>query len=122
MIYRSRSFVLPSLLPWDHRKQQVIRLMIVEMQGRSPGEDRRRPVARVVVQERSAPRQLVLEVREPQPRRLLPFVIPPPHRQCDPASGRHDDGRWPELDVQIDRLARDEGLLFVMGVIGPPWF
>jgi hypothetical protein len=52
----SRCFVIPSLLPGDDRKKQIIRLASVDVKGRATAEDGTRPVAQVVVQERSATR------------------------------------------------------------------
>ena len=75
---------------------------VKDARGRSRG---------IVVQERSATRQFVFEVRQAQSRRLLPFVVPPAHRQRDAAAGRNHDGGRPDFDLQIDRLARDQGLL-----------
>src|SRR6185436_2109522 len=55
-----------------HRDQHVRRPLRPEVQRRLPAEDLRRPVARVVVQERPAAQQLVLEVGELRAGRLLP--------------------------------------------------
>src|SRR5215472_17917486 len=97
----------------DHRQQDVGRPAAAEMQGRGPGEDFRGAVDRIVVQERPAARELVLEVGQPPAARTAILVVLAADRERDAMAGRHDDRGRPDLDVELDHLALPEGLLAV---------
>ena len=90
-----------------------------KMQRGLPTEDLPRPVDRIVVQERPAALQLVLEVRQPPARAAAVFVVLAAHGQRDAIAGRHHDRGRPQLDVELDRRAGRQRLLLVVGVIGP---
>src|SRR5262245_14024824 len=53
-------------------------------------ENRGRPVARIIVQERSAPAQFILEIGEPRTGGFGELVIAPAHGQCDAMTRGHD--------------------------------
>ncbi len=89
------------------------------MQRDLPAEDCGRTIARIVVQERAAAEQFILEIRQPCTGRLLPFVVAAAHRERDAIARGHDDRRRPQFDVERDDLAGLERLLFVVGVIRP---
>src|SRR5947199_1353658 len=77
-------------------------------------------VARIVVQERTAAAQLVLEVRQPCARAFLPFVVAPSHAERQAIAWRHDDAGRPDLDVEHHRLSGLERLAFIVLVIRAP--
>src|SRR5215510_13951316 len=89
------------------------------MQAGRAAEDRRRPVARIVMQERPAAGELVLEIRELAAARACIDVVLAADRQPDAMALRHQNRGWPDLDVELDHLAFFERLLLIMGVIGP---
>src|SRR5580704_18411065 len=76
-------------------------------------------VAGIIVQERSAAQQLVLEVGEFCARGRLPTIIPAANAQGDAISFWYDDRGRPDLDGEIDGSARLQRLHLVMAVIGP---
>src|SRR6267378_8012684 len=90
------------------------------MQRRATTENGSRAVAWIVVQERPAAAQLVLEVRQAGARALLPFVVAPSHAEREAVARRHDDAGGPDLDVERHRLSRLERLAFVVRVIRAP--
>src|SRR5262249_43538379 len=92
------------------------------MQRSRAAEDRRRPVARIVVQERSAAGEHVLEVRQLAAARAGVDVILAADRKPDAIALWHDDRGRPDLDVELHQLTFLDWLLLVMGVIGPVWF
>src|SRR5262249_32964085 len=92
------------------------------MECGAPAEKRRRALARVVVQERAAAAQLVLEIRKAGARALLPFVVAAPHAEREAIARRHDDAGGPDLDVERHRLAGLERLELIVRVIRPPRF
>src|ERR1700751_4758706 len=55
---------LAATCSWNDRKKKIIRTITVGMQGRPATEHGARPVTRIVMQERPASRQLILEVRQ----------------------------------------------------------
>src|SRR5262245_9664880 len=90
------------------------------MQRGDAGEDRRRAVLWIVMQERSAAGQLVLEVRELAAARAGLVIVLAADRQPEAVALRYHDRGRPDLDVELDHLAFLERLLLVMAVIGPP--
>ena len=80
-------------------------MLRIDVQRGATAEDLGRAVARVVVEERAAAAQLVLEVRQPRAARLRVLVVATSHRQRDPVAGRHHEAGRPELDVELDRHA-----------------
>src|SRR5436309_11980442 len=91
------------------------------MQRGRAAEDRGRPVTRVVMQERPAASELVLEVRELAAARARVDVVLAADRQSDAMASRHHDRGRPDLDVELDHLALPERLLLIVGVVGPIW-
>src|SRR5689334_10867828 len=89
------------------------------MQRRSSPEGARRPITRVVVQERPATAQLVLEIGEPGAGRALPLVVAATHRDGEAMAWRHHDGSGPQLDVELNGLAGLQRLHLVVRVIRP---
>ena len=89
------------------------------MQARVAAEDVRRPVARIIVQERPAAGELVLEIRQPSAARPGIFVVLAADGERDAIARRHHDRGRPDLDIELDHLAGLERLLLVVGVIGP---
>ena len=86
-----------------------------EVQGDVSAEKRLWPVGGIVVDERPATAHRVLHVR--QRRRLAAVVvILAAYRKRDAVARRNDDARRPDLDVELDNLARNERLLLVVGV------
>src|SRR6185312_4613038 len=104
---------------WNDRQQEIRCPTSAEMQGRGSAEDGRRAIARVVVQERSAARELVLEVRHFAAAGAALFVIFAADGAPDAIAGRYHDAGRPNLDVQFDRLAFLQRLLLIVGVVGP---
>src|ERR1043166_8457265 len=89
-----------------HDGQQHISLPgSTEMQRGLPTEDRRRAILRIVMQERPATRQFVLEVRQPPARAAAVFVILAAHRERDATARRHHDRGRPHLDAERARRA-----------------
>jgi hypothetical protein len=93
-------------------------LVTAEMQRRHAAEDVRRPVDRIVVQERTAALQFVLEIRQFAATGAAVFVVPASDRYADPVPGRHHDRRRPNLDIELHDLTGLELLFLVVGVIG----
>src|SRR5690349_7903140 len=91
------------------------------MQAGGAAEDRRRPVARIVVQERPAAGELVLEVRQLAAAWAGIDVVLAADREPDAMALRHHDRGRPDLDVELDHLAFLERLLLIVGVIRPVW-
>src|ERR1044072_4082409 len=60
----------------------------------------------------------MLHVREAR-RRLVVLVVASADRERDAIARGHNDGRRPDLDVELRHLARLERLLIIVGVIGP---
>ena len=103
----------------NDREEKTRRSVGTEMQRRFAPKDLGRSVARVFVQERAAPFKLILEVRQPAAARSLVLVILSAHSEADAVASRHDDGGWPDLNVQLDYLAWSQRLLLIVGVIRP---
>src|SRR5437764_846583 len=82
------------------------RLFAPKVQCRLPAENLTRPVHWIVVQERAATSQLVLEIREPPARAAAVFIVLAANAKCDAITGRHHDRGRPQLDVELDRFAR----------------
>src|SRR3954469_1167649 len=87
------------------------------MQAGDAAEDRRRPVARIVVQEWPAAGELVLEVRQLAAARARIDVVLAADRKPDAMALRHHDRGRPDLDVELDHLALLERLLLIVGVV-----
>ena len=100
--------------------QQQVRLFVAaEMQGRNPAEDLMGTIQQIVMQERSAARELVLEVRQLASARAgIDIVLAPNSETHAVARGDYYGGR-PDLDVELDYLALPERLRLVVRVIGP---
>src|SRR5262245_38782058 len=103
----------------NDRQEQVGLLVAAEMQAGDAAKDVRRPVAGVVVQEWSAARELVLEVRQLAPARTAIDVVLAADAQADTATGRNHDRGRPDLDVELRHLALLERLRLVVAVVGP---
>src|SRR5436190_21813473 len=89
------------------------------MQTGGAAEYSGRPVARIVMQERPAASELVLEVRQLAAARPRINVVLTTDGEADAMTFRHDDRGRPDLNVEFDDLALLERLLLVMRVIGP---
>ena len=74
---------------------------------------------RLVVQERSAARHFVPEVRLPTSRATPILVVAPAHREADPVAGRNHQAGRPDLDIELGDLTSLEGLRLVVGMVGP---
>src|SRR6516164_7006925 len=98
-------------------KQQIGRA--AEMQSGNPAEDLWRPIARIVVHERSAAGQFVLEIRQPSAAPSRINVILATDGQRDAIGFGHDDRRRPNFDIERDDFPRLEWLFFIVGVIRP---
>src|SRR5262245_35430834 len=90
------------------------------MQRGDAVEDLWRPVLRIVMKERPASRELVLEVRELAAARAGIDVVLAADREPDAMTLRHHDRGRPDLDVELDHLALLERLLLVVAVVGTP--
>src|SRR3569833_3597673 len=99
-------------------QQQIRRFRPAEMQCRGAVEQRFRPVAQIVVQERAATGQFVLEIRQLAARAAAIDVVLAAPRERNAVTGGRDDRGRPQLDVEFDGLALLERLLFVVRVIG----
>src|SRR2546423_11286296 len=77
-----------------------------------------RPVGLIVVDERSAAAHDVLHVRKRCAGPVV-LVILAAYRECDAVTGGHDDARRPDLDIELDGLARCEGLKLVVRMVWP---
>src|SRR5665647_3659912 len=103
----------------NDRQQQVGRFAAGKMQAAGAAKDGGGSVARIVVQERTAAGQFVLEVRQLAAAAAAIFVILAADRYGHAMAGRHHDRAWPNLDVELRHLALLERLLLVVRVIGP---
>src|SRR6516165_6049155 len=103
----------------NDRKQQIGPRRATEMQSGNPAEDLWRPVARIVVHERSAAGQFVLEIRQPSAAPSRINVILATDGQRDAIGFGHDDRRRPNFDIERDDFPRLEWLFFIVGVIRP---
>src|SRR5215468_11786660 len=89
------------------------------MQAGGSAEDRGRPVARIVVQERPATGELVLEIRQLAAARPRINVVLAANRESDAIALRHHDRGRPDFDVELDHLTLLEWLPPIMRVVGP---
>src|SRR3954447_26101562 len=103
-----------STLRWNHRSQNVRWIRWSEVQRGLAAENRGRTVARIVVQERPAAAELVLEIRQACAGCFAPLVVAAAHGKGKPIAKRHDDRGRPELDVERHDLIRRERLRLVM--------
>src|SRR5438128_12057206 len=103
----------------DHRDQDIGLPLRADMPCSPAAEERNGAIARIVVQERPAAAELVLEVRKARSGGLAPLVIAAAHGQRETMPRRHHDRRRPELDVERHHFARLEWLQFVVRVIRP---
>src|SRR5262245_4196723 len=84
-------------------------------------KDSRRAITGIVMQKRTAPLQLIFEVRQPASARPAVFVIFASDRQPDAITGRNNDRSRPEFDVELHWLSFPQWLLLVVSVIGAVW-
>src|SRR5262245_21551110 len=103
----------------NDRQQQIRRLAAAKMQAGGAAENGRRAVARIIMQERAATPQFVLEVRQLAAARSAIFIIFAADRHTDAVSSRNDNRRWPDLDVEFRNLTFFQGLFFVVRVVAP---
>src|SRR5262245_12876029 len=89
------------------------------MQAGGATEDRRRPVAWIVMQEWPAACQLVLEVRQLAATWPRIDVVLAADRKPDAMALRHHDRGRPDLDIKLDDLTLLERLLLIVRVVGP---
>src|SRR5690348_16168311 len=82
-------------------QQQVGRLGAAEMERGDAVEDLHRAVGGIVVQERSAAGELVLEIRQLAAAAAAVFVILAADRQPYTVALRHDDRCWPDFDIEL---------------------
>src|SRR5258705_337393 len=90
-----------------HRQEQVSLAFRAEVQRDVSPEDRERPVGGIVVDERPAAAHRVLHVGE-RCRLAAVVVVLPAYCQRDAPALGHDDTGRPDLDVELDDLARLE--------------
>src|ERR1700682_5120962 len=93
-------FAHPTFLRND-RQQHVVRSPAAEMQRRGATKNLRRAVDRIVVQERPAAFQLVLEVRQLASARAAVFVVLAADGERDPMARRHHGRGRPAPEVQL---------------------
>src|SRR5215813_8853533 len=103
----------------DNRQQNIRLPNGAEVQAGNATEDMRGTVARIVVQERAATRQLVLEVRELAAARAGINIIFAADGKADAMAGRYDDRGRPDLDIELGHLPFLERLDPVVAVVGP---
>src|SRR5450755_4534014 len=89
-----------SRLGGNHRNQDIRLLQWPNVQCSPAAEDGCGTVAGIVVQERPAAAQFILEVRQTRSGRFSPLVVAATHGQREAVTTRHDDGGRPELDVE----------------------
>src|SRR5260221_8512391 len=111
--------LLPSTFRRNHRNEHIGFAPRSGMERVPAAEDRRRTVARIIMQERPAAAQLVLEVRQPRSGRFLPFIVSSPYAERQSVARGYDDARRPDLDVELHHLAGLERLRLVGGVGRP---
>src|SRR5260370_40633167 len=97
-------------------QQQVIRRLASKMQRGHAGENLRRAILRVVVQERAAAGQFVLEIRKLAAASAAILVVLAANGESDAVSGRRYDRGWPDLDVEFDDFAVAKRLFGVVGM------
>src|SRR5262245_2764096 len=95
----------------NDRQQQIRRLAAAKMQAGSAIENGRRAVARIIMQERAAPLQFVLEIRQLAAACAAIFIVLAADRQADAITRRNDDRRRPDFDVEFRNLVLFQGLL-----------
>src|SRR5450631_876165 len=118
-LFASTTYAGCLLFRRNDRQQQIGRFAAAEMQRGGAAENGGRAVARIVVQERAAAGELVLEVRQLAAAGAAIFVILAAHRQADAIAGGNCDRSRPDFDVEFHGLALAEWLLLVVAVIGP---
>src|ERR1700730_13908110 len=103
----------------NDRQQEIGLPSAAEMQAGDAAEDGGGTIARIVVQERPATRELVLEVRQLAAARPGIDIILTAHGEADAVAGRNHDRGRPNLDGELDRFALFERLDLVVAVVGP---
>src|SRR5580658_2689667 len=103
----------------NNRQQQIGPCSAAEMQAGHPVVNPWRTVARIVVEERAAAGELVLEIRQPPAAASGIDVVLPTDGQADAVTGGHDDRGRPDFDIEFDDQSALEQLLLVVGMIGP---
>jgi len=102
-----------------HGEQKVRGMGAARVQRHSIRIPLGRAVVWVVVQERAAAEQLVLEVGKEAAARPRIDVVPASNREREPVARREDDAGWPDLHVDLVNDACHERLGVVMGVVRP---
>jgi hypothetical protein len=80
-------------------------LVTAEMPRRHAAEDVRGPVDRIVVQERIAALQFVLEIRQLAATGATVLIVLASDRYADSVPGWHHDRCWANLDIEFHDVA-----------------
>ena len=99
---------------WQHEPRPAV---FGKVQCVYAAEDVSRPIARLVVRERTNPAQRIRYMRRDHGRAAI-LIIMAADRQRDPIAGRHHDAGWRQFDVEFDRFAWRQRLTFIMRVEG----
>src|SRR6266849_8337862 len=113
------AYFLGILMRRNDGKQDVIRRLPSEVQRGHSGENLRRAILRVVVQERATAGQFVLEIRKLAAARAAILVVLAANGESDAVSGRRYDRGWPNLDVEFDGFALAKRLFGIVGMVWP---
>src|SRR5262245_25022427 len=108
-----------SLSGRNNGQQHVIWRLAAEMQRGHTVENLWRAIMRIVVQERAATGQFVLEIRKLAAARTAIRVVLAADGESNAISGRRDDRGWPNLDIEFDNFAVPQWLLDIMQMVRP---
>src|SRR5262249_44643245 len=103
----------------DHRQQQEWSARPSEVQAGDAREQLGWAVPGIVVQERPAALELVLEIRQPPAARPAVLVVLAANGQAETVTGRQNDAGRPDFDVELDDRAGAQRLPLAVGMIGP---
>src|ERR1700680_3663729 len=84
----------------DDGEQQVGLLRRAGVQRGPARKDLVRAIERIVMQERSAAAQFILEVRQPRSGGSTPFIVATAHGQREAMARLSDHRRRPQLDIE----------------------
>src|SRR5262249_34990587 len=105
---------LPARNDWQ---QQIRRLAGVEVQGIAAAENCGRAVARVGVGERADTLHRIRRAGDAGVSAVI-FLVPAADGETHAILWRNDNTGRPNLDIEFNRLARNEGPCLVVGVVG----
>src|SRR5882672_2786066 len=110
---------VPTLFLWNDRQQNIGLTIASGVQRDVAAENRRRPVARIVVGEGTDAGPHLAQRFHAGAGLARKHIVGAAYRQRDPIALRQHDAGRPNFDVDFVDLTGLKLLLFVVGVIGP---